>query len=75
MKTGCSNLFFDVLTLTREYILGEKSFCFVIEPFNDQCSHHIETSHLIWRTNQLTCFYMMGTLVVKGLIFFQCFGC
>ena len=35
--------------------------------FNDQCSHHIETSQLIFRANQLTGFYMMGTLVVKGL--------
>ena len=34
--------------------------------FNDQCSHHIETSQLICRANQLTGFYMMGTLVVKG---------
>ena len=29
--------------------------------FNDQCSHYIETS-------QLTGFYMVGTMVVKGLI-------
>ena len=36
-------------------------------PFKDQCSHHIETSHLICRANQLTGFYAMGTLVVKGL--------
>ena len=36
-------------------------------PFNDQCSHNIETSPLIFRTNQLTDFYMLGTLVVKVL--------
>ena len=36
-------------------------------PFNDQCSHHIETSQLICRTNQLAGFYMIGTLVIKGL--------
>ena len=36
-------------------------------PFNDQCSHHTETSQLICRANQLTGFYMIGTLVVKGL--------
>ena len=36
-------------------------------PINDQCSHHIETSQLICRTNQLAGFYMMGTLVIKGL--------
>ena len=35
----------------------------VYYPFNDQCSHHVETSH----ANQLTGFYMMGTLVIKGL--------
>ena len=34
----------------------------------DQCSHHIETSQLICRANQLTGFYMMGTLVVKVLM-------
>ena len=38
----------------------------MIKPFNDQCSHHIETSQLIF-ANQLTGFYMMGTLVVKRL--------
>ena len=38
------------------------------QPFNDQCSHHIKTSQLIWSANQLTGFYMMGTLVVKRLI-------
>ena len=30
-------------------------------------SHHIETSQLICSVNQLTGFYMMGTLVSKGL--------
>ena len=39
-------------------------------PFNDQCSHHIETSQLICFENQPTGFYMMRTLVVKGL--FKC---
>ena len=32
-----------------------------------KCSHHIETSQLICRANQLTGFFMMGTLVVKRL--------
>ena len=36
-------------------------------PFNDHCSHHIETSQLICRANQVTSFYMMGTLFVKRL--------
>ena len=35
--------------------------------FNDQCPSHIETSQLICRANQLTGFYMTGTLVVKRL--------
>ena len=35
---------------------------------NDQCSHHIETSQLICTANQQADFYMMGTLVVKGLM-------
>ena len=33
---------------------------------HDQCSHHIETSQSIYGANQLTGFYMMGILVVKG---------
>ena len=40
----------------------------LFQPFSDQCSHHIETSQLICSTNQLAGFYMMGTLIVKGLI-------
>ena len=39
-----------------------------IEPFNDQCSHYIETSQLIRGANKLTVFYIMGILVFKGLI-------
>ena len=35
--------------------------------FNDRCSHDIETSQLICFVNQLTGFYMMGTLVVATL--------
>ena len=38
------------------------------QPFNDQCSHRIETSQLICTASQLTGFYMMRTLIVKGLI-------
>ena len=36
-------------------------------PFNDQCSHYVETRQLICRANQLTGFYMMETLAVKRL--------
>ena len=35
--------------------------------FNEQFSHHIETSLLICRANQLTVFYMIGALVFKEL--------
>ena len=38
------------------------------QPFNDQCSHHIETIQLICRANQLTDFYMMSTLLIKRVM-------
>ena len=38
-----------------------------VNPFNGQCSSHIETSQLICRANQLTGFYVRGTLAVKRL--------
>ena len=41
---------------------------FIFQLFNDQFSHHIETNQSICSVNQLTGFYMMGTLVVKRLI-------
>ena len=37
----------------------------VLNPVRDIVPHHIETSQLIYISNQLTGFYMMGTLVVK----------
>ena len=37
------------------------------KPANNQCPPHVETSQLIRVTNQLTGFYMRGTLVVNGL--------
>ena len=39
----------------------------IVQPFNDQCRSQIETSQLICPANQLTGFYMRGTLVVKRL--------
>ena len=30
------------------------------KPLTTNVPHHIETSQLIWRANQLTGFYMMG---------------
>ena len=38
------------------------------KPFNDQFPSHIDNSQLICRENQLTGFYMMRTLVIKGLM-------
>ena len=38
-----------------------------IHPFQSNVVFHTETSHLICSANQLTGFYMMRTLVVKGL--------
>ena len=35
--------------------------------FNPLTTHHIETSQLICSANQLTGFFIMGTLVVIGL--------
>ena len=47
---------------------GEQLQCITgLQPFNDQCPSHLETSQLICRANQLTSFYMRGTLVAKGL--------
>ena len=45
---------------------AEKVWHFYIN-INDQCSHYIETSQLICSADQLTGFYIMETLVVKGL--------
>ena len=37
----------------------------------DNVPHHIETSQLICSANELTGFYMMGTLVTNGLSYFM----
>ena len=37
------------------------------QPFNGQYLCHIKTSQLICRANQLTGFFVRGTLTVKGL--------
>ena len=58
---SCKNLVADIHQ-TFGFIVGQ---IFFFNPFNDQCSHHIETSQLICRANQVTGFYMMRTLVVK----------
>ena len=52
--------------LEKEIIHDKKPF--VSYPFNDKCCHHIATIPLICFANQLTGFYMIGTLVDKGLI-------
>ena len=47
----------------------EKDYLGATLNFNDQSSHHIETSQLIYIANKLTGFYMAGTLVVKRLTY------
>ena len=47
----------------RDFPLGISLVNMTESAVYEQCSHHIETSQLIWRVNQLTDFYMMGTLV------------
>ena len=42
----------------------------LINPLTTNVSHHMETSQLICIANQLTGFYMMGTLVVNGLMWY-----
>ena len=41
-----------------------------VYPFNVQCSYHVEAIQLICRTNQLTDFFITGSLIVKGSTFF-----
>ena len=57
--------FFNWWCSKEHFTLSSPTLCLTLY---DQCSHHIETSQLIWSANQLTGFYMMRTLVVKGLI-------
>ena len=59
-------MFFD-FTFKDFHFIKLSSIWQLNQPFNDQCSHHIETSQLICSANQLTGLYMMGKLVVKGL--------
>ena len=44
-----------------------------LNPLTANVPHHVETSQLIYIANQLTGFYMMGTLAVKGLTKFPDF--
>ena len=58
---------FDNNLLSQGCTFFDIRFYYQILPFNYHCFHHIETSQLVYRANQLTGFYMMGTLVVKRL--------
>ena len=49
------------------YVAKHKSFYHGLNPITTNVPNHIETSQLICIANQLTGFYLMGTLVVKGL--------
>ena len=63
---------------SENIVLDLEGWIQIVDPFqitnllqltlNDQFSHHIETIQLICGANQLTDFYMIGTLVVKWLI-------
>ena len=44
----------------------EKQACNFINPLTANVPHHTETSQLIYYANQLTGFYMMGTLVLMA---------
>ena len=61
----------QIISSTLMERLTEKKIEFKLvmtsQPFNEQCPSHIETSPLICFANQLTGFYMRGTLAVKGL--------
>ena len=50
-----------------EIICSRILSCIAYLTFTDQCPSHTETSQLICRANQLSCFNLRGTLVVKGL--------
>ena len=39
-----------------------------LELLHDEDPYHIETSPLIYRANQCTSFYMVGTFIMKELI-------
>ena len=41
--------------------------CSKSTPISDQCQNHMETSQLVFNTNELTGFYMMTTLVLHAL--------
>ena len=51
----------------KNSVFGQFSCGVETSPFDDQYLSQIETSQLICRANQLTDFYMRGTLIVKGL--------
>ena len=69
MHEICSKL--KIKTLERRFTHFSGVSCVDFEQangnINGQFSNHIETSQLICRANQLTGFYMMETLVIKGL--------
>ena len=69
-----SNLIFTFIRIIKIVLVFKihetKAFVKITKslPFSDKCSRHIETNQLICRENQLTGFYMIGTLIVKELI-------
>ena len=47
---------------------GDGSLLQNFNAIGHQCSHHIETSQMIWRANQLTGLYKMGRLVQTNCV-------
>ena len=54
---------YKIEVLTKNSIFPESC----LKPFSNQSSHHIETSQLTCKANELTGCYMMGKLAVKWL--------
>ena len=57
--------FLDISIMSSAYVVKDKSGLALL--FHDEGSYQIETSPLIYRTNQWTGFNMIGTSVIKEL--------
>ena len=58
------NIFLRIFMATD---LGKNEIISETQPFKEKFSHHIETSQLIYRGNQITGFYMIEKLIFKVL--------
>ena len=70
METNYRRAIFRTLANICDEAFSQKyltAFSSIFNPLTTLlCSHHVETNQLIYRADQLTVFYMIGTLVVKG---------